>query len=213
VPKDKTRKAEKRANFEEVAWVHMDAMFNLAMKMTRNRAEAEDLVQETYLRAYRFFDQYEAGTNCKAWLFRILRNNFINRYRQKKRKPETVDLSRVEYALDNSAEPGLPPGWGDPEKSLDNRIVREQIQKALDQLPPDYRMVVVLSAMEGLTYREVASVMDTPIGTVMSRLHRARKLLQTHLVEHLPGKAEKASETSLQAPAGNGNESRQMEDS
>lgn len=210
VPGQHRKKAEKRADFEGVAWVHMDAMFNLAMKMTRNRAEAEDLVQETYLRAYRFFDQYEAGTNCKAWLFRILRNNFINRYRQKRRKPETVDLSRVEYGLDDSADPGLPRGWGDPEQNLEARAVREQIQKGLDSLPPDYRMVVVLSSMEGLTYREIASVMDTPIGTVMSRLHRARKLLQAHLAEHLPAPDREEQGKRARAAAASGNEARAM---
>lgn len=178
-------KEENRANFQEVAWIHMDAMFNLAVKMTRNRAEAEDLVQETYLRAYRFFDQYEQGTNCKAWLFRILRNNFINRYRQQRRKPEMVDLSKVEYSLDNSFEMGAAPDWGDPEKSLESSLVRQEIEQALNLLPPEFRIVVVLSSMEGLTYREIASILDCPIGTVMSRLHRARKLLQVHLVEHL----------------------------
>ena len=183
--KKQVSKEENRASFQEVAWIHMDAMFNLAMKMTRNRAEAEDLVQETYLRAYRFFDQYEKGTNCKAWLFRILRNNFINRYRQQRRKPEMVDLSKVEYALENSPETGASPDWGDPEKSLESSLVREEIDRALALLPPEFRIVVVLSSMEGLTYREIAAILDCPIGTVMSRLHRVRKLLQVHLAEHL----------------------------
>ena len=183
-----TPEVQKRAAFEEVAWVHLDAMFNLAMKMTRNRAEAEDLVQETYLRAFRFFDRYEAGTNCKAWLFRILRNNFINRYRQQRRRPDMVDLSRLELSHEKREETGGPGVWENPDRALESRVLREEIAEGLDQLPPDYRMVVLLSAVEGLTYREISSVMACPVGTVMSRLHRARKLLQIHLREKIAPK-------------------------
>ena len=191
----------------------MDAMFNLAMKMTRNRAEAEDLVQETYLRAYRFFDQYEEGTNCKAWLFRILRNNFINRYRQQRRKPETEDLSKLEYSYDRM-DPSLRNHlWENPDRAFENRALREEIDKALDQIPQEYRMVVVLSAMEGLTYREIASVMGCPLGTVMSRLHRARKLMQIHLSRHCPPERQKSVGRAAGVSAGMGSETPTKEDS
>ncbi len=203
----------KRAVFEEAAWIHMDAMFNLAMKMTRNRAEAEDLVQETFLRAYRFFDQYEEGTNCKAWLFRILRNNFINRYRQQRRKPETEDLSKLEYSYDRM-DPSLRNRlWENPDRAFQNRALREEIDKALDQIPQEYRMVVVLSAMEGLTYREIASVMGCPLGTVMSRLHRARKLMQIHLSRHGPPERQESIGRAARVSAGTGSETPTKEDS
>jgi RNA polymerase sigma-70 factor (ECF subfamily) len=164
----------------------MDALFNLALNLTRNRKDAEDLVQETYLRAFRFFDSYQTGTQIKAWLFRILRNTFINRYRAKKKRPAEVDFDRVESAYDRVvdeafARKGQPPS---PESRLMDGVLDEEVQQALDDLPEEYRSVVLLALVEDLSYKEIASALSIPLGTVMSRLHRGRKLLQAALLEY-----------------------------
>ena len=154
--------------------------------MTRRREEAEDLVQETLLRAYRFFHRYEAGTNIKAWLIRIMRNLFINRYRKRQREPEAVDTGGAEEVLESlmeNASTQHSPG-ANPEEILASGSVDEEIERALASLPDEYRIVLLLSAMEELSYKEIAAVLECPIGTVMSRLHRARRMMQSKLMEY-----------------------------
>jgi RNA polymerase sigma-70 factor (ECF subfamily) len=184
--------------FEELTLPHLSALYNLALNLTRDPADAEDLLQETYFRAYRFFDQYRPGTNVRAWLFKILRNGFINRYRRARREPEEVDFSKVESAFESIVErvAGGRAG-GDPESDLMARSLDEPINAAMRALPSEYRVVLLLAVVEGFTYREIAAVLDCPIGTVMSRLHRARRFLQVRLLEYarrrgLPGAQRKA---------------------
>jgi RNA polymerase sigma-70 factor (ECF subfamily) len=176
---------DRRDEFEEAAVPFMPALFNLAVNLTRNRKDAEDLVQETYLRAYRFFDTYKRGTHIKAWLFRILRNTFINRYRAARVRPEEVDFAKLESSYEVMvAEDYLnahqPPS---PEKSVMDAVLDDEIQQAMARLPEEYRSVVIMALVEEMSYKEIASALSVPLGTVMSRLHRGRKLLQASLLE------------------------------
>ncbi len=168
----------RRQEFEASALPHLDTLFSMALKLTRNRAEAEDLVQETMVRAYRFFSRYERGTNCKAWLFKILRNGFINRYRETRRQPEPVDFAAVEGHAEHRVTAEHEASVRSPEETVGDLRLGEEVRRALDRLPAEFRMVVVLSFVEGYTYREIAAIMSCPIGTVMSRLFRARRILQ-----------------------------------
>jgi len=177
---------DRREEFEEVALPYLQPLYNLAVNLTRNRKDAEDLVQETYLRAYRFFDSYKPGTNIKAWLFRILRNTFINRYRAAKVRPEEVDFAKVEMAYeriidDEFVRKRQPPS---PEAVVMDGVMDEEIQQALAALPEEYRSVVILALVEEMSYTEIASAPSVPLGTVMSRLHRGRKMLQATLVDY-----------------------------
>ena len=177
---------DRRAEFEESALEYVTPLFNLALNLTRNRRDAEDLVQETFLRAYRFFDSYQPGTHIKAWLFRILRNTFINRYRAAKVRPNEVDFSKVEQSYERAIDEQFlqqnrPPS---PEEAVMNGVVDEEIETAMALLPEEYRSVVILALVEGLSYKEIASALSIPLGTVMSRLHRGRKLLQSQLLEY-----------------------------
>jgi len=176
---------QRKDEFEEVALPHLDALFSLAMSLTRNGGDAEDLVQETYLRAFRFFDSYRAESNIRAWLFRILRNTFINRYRSRKIRPEEVDFAKIEATYEQMIEETFldrrqPPS---PEDIVMDRTLDGKIQEALDQLSEEYRIVVLMALLEEMSYREIASALSIPLGTVMSRLHRGRKMLQASLLE------------------------------
>lgn len=177
---------DRRDEFEEVALAHLQPLYNLAVNLTRNRKDAEDLVQETYLRAYRFFDSYEPGTNVKAWLFRILRNTFINRYRAAKARPEEVDFARVEMAYERIVDDEFVRKRQprSPEDLVMNGVLDEEIQQGLAALPEEYRSVVILALVEEMSYKEIASALSIPLGTVMSRLHRGRKMLQASLVDY-----------------------------
>jgi len=177
---------DRTAEFETVALPQLDSLFNLALSLTRNRKDAEDLVQETYLRAFRFFDSYEPGTHIKAWLFRILRNTFINRYRAERARPEEVDFDKIEGSYEALIEEQFrrnrrPP---DPERALLAGVPDEQIQRAMAALPEEYRAVVIMALLEELSYKEIAGALSIPIGTVMSRLHRGRKHLQRELLDY-----------------------------
>jgi RNA polymerase sigma-70 factor (ECF subfamily) len=184
-PKETTAMVS-RTYFEQTALVHLDFLFNVAVKITRNEDDAQDLVQETFLRAFRFFDKYEPGTNCKAWLYRILKNTFINRYRQQHRRPSEVDFDAIEETHEVQVKHmGLK--LGDPEESFMNNVLRTDVRQALDKLPADYREALFLSLVEGFSYREIAEMVGCPIGTVMSRIHRARKLMQRTLTSHSQG--------------------------
>jgi len=170
--------------FETEALRHLDALYRTALRMTRSEADAEDLVQETYIRAFRFRDQFTLGTNMKAWLFRILTNTFINTYRRKTAQPEVTDLDGIdEFSLyrrmaDDRAASTSP----DPEAELLNSVVDSEVTDALEELPVKFRTTVLLD-VEGFSYKEIAEMLAIPIGTVMSRLHRGRKFLQKRLYD------------------------------
>ena len=171
--------------FAELAMPYMGPLYSAALRMTRNPADAEDLVQETYLRAYRGFEGFREGTNLKAWLYRILTNTFINQYRAAKRRPEQVDLDDVEdlylYRRLGGLE-AVAAGRG-PEAEVIDAIPEAAVKEALESLPEQFRMAVLLADVEGFAYKEIAEILDVPIGTVMSRLHRGRKQLQKRLWE------------------------------
>lgn len=170
----------RQAEFEAVALEHFDALYNTALRMTRNPSSAQDLVQETYLKAYRFFDRFEPGTNLKAWLFTILRNTYINAYRKTVRQQPQVDFEHVQlfYADTSSA-----PEWQDrcSTEEMLRHVVQDDVKRALDELPEEYRLVVLLADLEDFSYKEIAAIVDCPVGTVMSRLFRGRRLLRQSL--------------------------------
>jgi RNA polymerase sigma-70 factor (ECF subfamily) len=169
---------EKRAEFERQALVHTDALYGAAYRLTRNARDAEDLVQDSLLRAYRFWDSFEQNSNCKAWLLRIVTNTFINEYQRKKRSREVLDAANAEQdATDGVLIHADANGRQNPERALLDRSVSDDVQRALDALPEDFRTAVVLCDVQGLAYKEIADIMQTPVGTVMSRLFRGRKLL------------------------------------
>jgi RNA polymerase sigma-70 factor (ECF subfamily) len=176
--------AERRAAFEREALEHLDALYRTALRMTRNSQDAEDLVQETYLRAYRFFDHYQSGTNIRAWLFRILTNTFINGYRRAAAEPKTTSLDDSEefYLYHQLAQPTNEGGESVEDEVLDKLAV-EDVRRAIEQLPEVFRMAVLLADVEGFSYAEISEILDIPKGTVMSRLFRGRRLLQKALWE------------------------------
>ncbi len=174
-----------QATFAAQAMPFMDSLFAAAMRMTRNRADAEDLVQETYLKAYRGFGGFEEGTNLKAWLYRILTNAYINTYRAKKRRPDESDLEDVEdlYLYRRIAGGNLAEIGRSAEDELFDLFTDDEVKAAIEALPEQFRMPVLLADVEGFSYKEIAEILDIPIGTVMSRLHRGRKGLQKRLWE------------------------------
>ena len=163
----------------------MPSLYSAALRMTRNRADAEDLVQETYLRAYRGFDGFESGTNLKAWLYRILTNTYINTYRAKKRRPDETELDDVEDLYLYHRIGGLEAAMAgrSAEDELLDRFSEAEVKEAVEDLPENFRMAVLLADVECFSYKEIAEILDIPIGTVMSRLHRGRKALQKRLYE------------------------------
>src|SRR4051812_36017036 len=169
---------EKRSEFEAQALVHFDSLFGAAYRLTRNPRDAEDLVQDALLRAYRFWDSYQQDSNCKAWLLRIVTNTFINEYQRKKRHREVLDAATAEQdATDGVLVQASANDKQSPETALLERSVSDDVQKALEALPEDFRTAVVLCDVNGLSYKEIAEIMECPVGTVMSRLFRGRKLL------------------------------------
>jgi RNA polymerase sigma-70 factor (ECF subfamily) len=170
-----------RADFEREAMPHLPALYGAALRLTRNEGDAEDLVQETMLRAYRFFDTFEAGTNCKAWLFRILTNAFRNRYREREREQEIMEEAESSDANLGQFLPATP---RDTETALLGRMVSGDVEKALASVPSEFRLAVILADLEDFSYKEIAEIMECPAGTVMSRLYRGRKILQKLLYEY-----------------------------
>ncbi len=170
---------QKRASFEQEALVHLDALYRVALRLTGNAADADDLVQETMLKAYRSWDQYEKGTNAKGWLLTILRNSFINEYRRRTRHPETVDVDTIEpFAVFGEVQDD------DPQGAFFDQIVDDEVLKAIDELPEAFRETLVLSDVEGLSYQEIGKILGVPVGTVKSRLFRARHALQGKLYQY-----------------------------
>lgn len=172
-----------RERYEREALIHLDALMRTAKRMTKSESDAEDLVQETMLKAYRFFDKFEEGTNCKAWLFKIMTNIFINNYRSRSKAPESVAVEDID---DGFLYGQLAKNYGvtDPEKEFFSKIFDDDIKRAIHDLPEDFRIVVVLSFLEGFAYQEIAEITGLQIGTVKSRLHRGRKLLQKSLFDY-----------------------------
>jgi RNA polymerase sigma-70 factor (ECF subfamily) len=170
--------------FETEALSFLDALYRTALRMTRSEADAEDLVQETYIRAFRFREQFTPGTNLKAWLFRILTNTFINTYRRRQTQPEFTELDGVdEFSLyKRMSDLNTSSGAGNPETEFLDGLVDSEVKDALGELPEKFRQVVLLD-VEGFSYKEIAEMVDIPIGTVMSRLHRGRKFLQKRLLD------------------------------
>ena len=172
------------ADFETAAMPFLDALYNTALRMTRNTQDAEDLVQETFLKAYRHFDKFEPGTNLKAWLFKIMKNTFINDYRKRQAQPPESDFAEIEGAFESQVSEEATQQIRTPEEEALADVLDEDVQRALDALPPEYRMVVLLTDLEGFSYREVAEILEIPVGTVMSRLYRGRKRLESEMLRY-----------------------------
>ena len=176
------RKSDRQHAFEREALPHSDLLYNYALRMTNHGEDARDLVQETYLKAYRFWDKYEPGTNIRAWLFRILKNSYINRYRKESKAPNTVDYDDVQNYYPSIRDESA--GGGDPEGAVFERLLDDDVAQAIADLPDDFRTVVILCDIEGLSYEEIAAFVDCPLGTVRSRLHRGRKMLRGRLLSY-----------------------------
>jgi RNA polymerase sigma-70 factor (ECF subfamily) len=182
VPKQHYSEKQKQEVFDNEFMPHINSMYNFAYRLTFDEDDAKDLVQDTYLKAFRFIDSFQQGTNAKAWLFRILKNSFINDYRKKKKEPAKVDYQEVETFynsedVDRQITPDL------RVETLQN-LMGDEISNALNSLDVDFRTVIILCDLEGFKYDEMAKILDIPIGTVRSRLHRARNLLKEKLSEY-----------------------------
>ena len=174
-----------QATFAETAMEFMPSLYSAALRMTRNPADAEDLVQETYLKAYRGYASVQEGTNLKAWLYRILTNTFINRYRAAKRRPDETDLEDVEDFYLYRRLGGLEEARASrsAEDELLDFFTETEVKDAVESLPEQFRLAVLLADVEGFSYKEIAEILDIPMGPVMSRLHRGRKALQKRLYD------------------------------
>ncbi len=177
----RSQKSAKQQSFEREALPHLDLLYNFSRWMTNSRADAEDLVQETFLKAYRFWDGYEEGTNIKAWLFKILKNSYINRYRREIKEPETVNYEAVENRNNHERPDGIS---NSPSATFLGNLLEDDVSNAIASLPDDFRTVVILCDIEGLVYKEIAEFVECPVGTVRSRLHRGRKILRAKLWEY-----------------------------
>ncbi len=192
--------------FAEQAMAYAPQLYAAALRMTRNQADAEDLVQETYLRAYRGFGSFTEGTNLRAWLFRILTNAYINTYRARQRRPQESDLDDVEdlylYRRLGSLDTVL--GNRSAEDTLMEMLTDDEVKQALEDLPENFRLPVLLADVEGFAYKEIAEMLDIPIGTVMSRLHRGRKAMQKALYEYATARGLAGARSA--APSAEGDE-------
>ncbi len=170
---------KKQIEFQNEAVVHLNALYNYALHITMNPDDAKDLVQETYLKAYRFFNSFERGTNCKAWLFKILKNNYINLFRKNSKEPGKVDYDLIKdfyHSIKDARN-----DTSETDSDFFHSLLHEEVYQALLSLPEEFREVIQLCDIEGFTYEEIANMVDSPIGTVRSRLYRGRKLLRAQL--------------------------------
>src|SRR6056297_2266545 len=172
----------KQDDFNEEIIPHLDALYNFGLRLTSDPNDAEDLVQDTIVKAYRFFDSYEKGTNAKAWLFRILKNSYINNYRKQSKQPNQVDYDEVSSFYETIRADRT--DTSDLEDRMFRELIDDDISNALEELPEDFRTVVLLCDVEGFTYEEIANMLDVPIGTIRSRLHRGRNLLKAELMDY-----------------------------
>lgn len=178
--------------FEEEFYPHMDALYNFGYRLTLNEDDANDLVQETYLKAFRFIETYQRDTNAKAWLFRIMKNSFINDFRKKSKEPDKTDYDEVEQVY--NSEDAHYSATVDLRQEVFGGILGDEITKALNGIPVDFRLIILLSDIEGFTYEEMAKIIGIPIGTVRSRLHRARNMMKDKIKEYARSKGYKVDE-------------------
>jgi RNA polymerase sigma-70 factor (ECF subfamily) len=190
LPQRTYTEAEKVKIFDIEFMPNIDSMYNFAYKLTLDEEDAKDLVQDTYLKAFRFISSFQQGTNAKAWLFRILKNSFINDYRRKSKQPAKVDYQEVEQVY-NSEDADYTMTVDLRSETVRNKI-GDEVSNALNSLPVDFRIVIILCDLEGFTYEEMAKILDIPIGTVRSRLHRARNLLKEKLLHYAQSMGYKA---------------------
>ncbi len=173
---------QKHIDFETLAVPHKDALYNFALKMTNDTDEADDLLQETFLKAFKYFDKFERGTNCKAWLYSIMRNTYINDYRREQKLPGKVDYDDIQNFYENIKETEVE--YGHIVEDAFSNTLNDEVTEAISDLPKDFQTIILLSDVEGFTYEEIAEFLSCPIGTVRSRLHRARKMLYSKLYDY-----------------------------
>lgn len=197
-----------QADFADQAMQYAPQLYSAALRMTRNRADAEDLVQECYLKGFRSFHTFTEGTNLRAWLFRILTNTYINKYRAKQRRPDESDLGEIEdlYLYKNLGTFEDPSIGRSAEESLMAMLPDDEVKQALESLPDNFRIPVILADVDGFAYKEIAEMLEIPIGTVMSRLHRGRKAMQKALHDYALAGGLVAAETAGAGDAASGQE-------
>jgi RNA polymerase sigma-70 factor (ECF subfamily) len=171
-------------DFDRESLPYLDSLYNAAYRMARNSQDAEDLVQETFLKAYKYYDKFQEGTNLKAWLFKILKNTFINSYRKKQSRPPQADFAALEGSFESIISDESFQKIKDPEEEVLEQVLDEDVQRALEDLSEEYRMVIILADLEGFAYKEIAEILEIPVGTVMSRLYRARRQLEDALLQY-----------------------------
>jgi RNA polymerase sigma-70 factor (ECF subfamily) len=199
---------ERRVRFERDAMQYVDQLYSAAMRMARNPADAEDLVQEAYTKAFSAFHQYKPGTNLKAWLYRILTNTYINLYRKRQREPLQSNSDTIEDWQLARAESHTSSGLRSAEAEALDHLPDSDVKRALQSIPEEFRLAVYFADVEGFAYKEISDIMNTPIGTVMSRLHRGRKMLRDMLADYAAERGFKAVTGSTAAAAGNKQENR-----